>query len=227
MTLYFLVGFVPWMFFSPVVQGGGPLAGCDPCPANGLMIADRPDVAASLGTDLAWAVIALLTATIVLLAFRLATASRPRRRTLLPVYVPALLLTIPLLGFHGFAAGVLQLDAADAVGPRLDDRRSPAAALPFGFLLAIVQASLFAGERAEAADRRDRRQPERAAAARRSSPTRSTTPPLELVFRVDGATGSWTRAASRSPRRSPPTGARRAPSAARARRSRRSGTTRR
>ena len=111
MTLYFLVGFVPWMFFSPVVPGGAPLAGCDPCPANGLMIADRPTVAASFGTDLSWAVIALLTATIVVLVFRLVTASRPRRRTLLPVYVPALVLTVPILGFHGFAAGVLQLDA--------------------------------------------------------------------------------------------------------------------
>ena len=53
MSLYFLVGFVPWMFFSAVVQGGGPLAGCtDACPANALMIADRPDIAASLGPDL-------------------------------------------------------------------------------------------------------------------------------------------------------------------------------
>ena len=43
MTLYFMVAFVPWMFFSPVVPGGAPLAGCDPCPANGLMIADRPE----------------------------------------------------------------------------------------------------------------------------------------------------------------------------------------
>ena len=78
MSLYFLVGFVPWMFFSPVVQGGGPLAGCtEACPPNALMIADRPDLAASLGTDLAWAVIALLTATLVVLAVRLIQASWP------------------------------------------------------------------------------------------------------------------------------------------------------
>ena len=112
MSLYFLVAFVPWLFFSPVVSGGGPLFGCNAsCPANGLMIADRPDIAASFGSDMAWAVIALLTATVVLLAVRLATASRPRRRTLLPVYVPALVLSVPLLAFHGFAAGVLHLDA--------------------------------------------------------------------------------------------------------------------
>lgn len=85
MALYFLVAFVPWLFFSPVVNGGGPLFGCNAsCPANGLMIADRPNIAASFGSDMAWAVIVLLTAAIVLLAVRLATASRPRRRTLLP-----------------------------------------------------------------------------------------------------------------------------------------------
>jgi hypothetical protein len=37
-----LIVFAPWFFFSPVVSGGAPLAGCDAsCPANGLMIADR------------------------------------------------------------------------------------------------------------------------------------------------------------------------------------------
>ena len=33
-TLYFMVGFVPWMFFSPVVPGGAPLAGCDSVPGQ-------------------------------------------------------------------------------------------------------------------------------------------------------------------------------------------------
>ncbi len=145
MSLYFLVGFVPWIFFSPVVQGGGPLAGCtEACPPNALMIADRPEVAASLGTDLAWAVIALLTATLVVLAVRLIQASGPRRRTLLPVYVIALFFTLPALAFHGFAAGVLQLDAdtLSNLGWMLAVAR---ASLAFGLLLAIVQAGLFAG----------------------------------------------------------------------------------
>jgi hypothetical protein len=142
-TLYFLVGFVPWMFFSPVVPGGAPLAGCDPCPPNGLMIADRPNLAAGFGTDLSWAVIAIMTATIVLLVARLVMASRPRRRTLLPVYVPALVLTVPILGFHGFAAGILQLgpQTLSDAGWTIVFARS---ALPFGFLLAIALASLFA-----------------------------------------------------------------------------------
>jgi len=145
MTIYFAIGFVPWMLFSPVVQGGGPLAGCtEACPSNALMLADEPEIAASFGTDLAWVVIALLTATIVLLAFRLAQASRPRRRTLMPVYAIALLFTVPALVFHGFAAGVLQLEPATLsdLGWILAVAR---AALAYGLLLAILQASLFAG----------------------------------------------------------------------------------
>ena len=143
-TIYFLVAFVPWMFFSPVVAGGAPLAACDPCPANGLMIADRPSIAAGLGTDMVWAVIVLMVATIVCLVVRLAQASRPRRRTLLPVYVPALIVSIPVLVYHGLAAGMFDLDAdrVSTVGWVLVYARC---ALPFGFLLAIGQASLIAG----------------------------------------------------------------------------------
>jgi hypothetical protein len=70
-ALYLVIEFAPWFFFSPVVSGGAPLAGCnDSCPANGLMIADRPTLAAGLGTDLAWAVIALTSATIAWLVVR-------------------------------------------------------------------------------------------------------------------------------------------------------------
>ena len=140
MTLYFLVAYVPWLFFSPTVQGGAPLAGCDPCPANAVMIADDPKVAASLGISLTWTVIALLSATLVLLAYRIATASRPRRRALLPVYLPALLLTIVLLAFHGFRADVLTLDAHTLrnLGWGVVAARC---LMPVGFLLSIGQAS--------------------------------------------------------------------------------------
>ena len=184
MTLYFLVGFVPWIFFSPVAPGGGPLAACDPCPANGLMIADNPTVAASLGPDMAWAVIVLLTATIGILVFRLVTASRPRRRTLLPVYIPALLLTIPILGFHGFAAGVLDLDAdtlrdagwAVVIGRCL---------LPFGFLLAVVQASVFAGGALKRLMSQIGGHPS-ASRLREIVADALDDPSVELTFRVDG-----------------------------------------
>jgi hypothetical protein len=184
MALYFLVGFLPYLFFSPVLDGGAPLAHCNAsCPANGLMIADRPEIAAWSGTDLAWAVIALLTATIVVLVIRLATASRPRRRTLLPVYVPALVLTIPLLGFHGFAAGVLHLGAEtlDRAGWTVTISRI---AMPYGFLLAIVQASFFAGSALKRLIGRIGANPN-AAQLRESVADALDDPSVELVFRVD------------------------------------------
>jgi hypothetical protein len=44
--LYYLDRYVLWVLFSPVVYGGAPLAGCNAaCPANGLMIANRPSIA--------------------------------------------------------------------------------------------------------------------------------------------------------------------------------------
>jgi signal transduction histidine kinase len=188
MALYFLVGFVPWMFFSPVVSGGGPLFGCnESCPANGLMIADRPGVAAWDGGELAWAVIVLLTAAIVLLVVRLATASRPRRRTLLPVYVPALLLSVPLLAFHGFAAGVLDLGAEtlDDLGWTVTAAR---VAMPYGFLLAIAQASVFAGSALTQLMGHIGGNPN-AARLREIVADALDDPSVELAFRVDGDDG--------------------------------------
>jgi signal transduction histidine kinase len=144
-ALYPLLVFLPWFFFSPVVSGGAPLAGCNAsCPANALMIADRPKIAAGLGSGVPWLVIALATAAIVGLVVLLATASRPRQRALLPVYVPALMLTVPLLVFHGFTAGVFDIDAETRsdIGWFVTIGRS---ALPYGFLLAVALASAFAG----------------------------------------------------------------------------------
>jgi signal transduction histidine kinase len=188
MVLYFLVGFVPWLFFSPVVSGGGPLFACSAsCPANGLMIADRPEIAASLGTDLAWVVIALLTATIVLLGLRLATASRPRRRTLLPVYVPALVLSIPLLAFHGFAAGVIRFEpeVLSDLGWAITTAR---VAMPFGFLLAIAQASVFAGGALTRLMGQIGSHPS-APRLREIVAGALDDPSVELAFRVDGTDG--------------------------------------
>ncbi len=125
MTIYFLVEFVPWMFFSPTVQGGAPLAGCDPCPANGVMIADRPKIAASLGISLTWAVIVLLTATLV--AARL---PRRDREPATPAHPAAGLR--PRAGAHAAAADVPRLPGrrvharrAHAAPGRLGDRGRP------------------------------------------------------------------------------------------------------
>ena len=196
----------------PSCGGGGPLAGCtEACPGNALMLADEPEIAAGFGTDLAWVVIALLTATIVLLAFRLAQASRPRRRTLLPVYAIALLFTVPALAFHGFAAGVLQMEVATLsdLGWILAAGR---AALAYGSAARDPAGEPVRGQRVEAADRRARAATRARRACATRSPTPSTTRRSSSSSGSTAATGSSIPAVSRSPRRARATGARRASS---------------
>jgi signal transduction histidine kinase len=142
--LYFLAAIVPWLLFTPVIAGGAPLAGCTAaCPSNAFLVADRPTIAAPFGTDMSYGTIVIAIATLACLLYRLARSSRPRRRALLPVYVPAVLLTVPVLIFHGAVTRHLHLDPGtiDAVGWFLTVGW---VALPYGFLLAIVQTRFFA-----------------------------------------------------------------------------------
>src|SRR6185437_7797991 len=102
--------FLPWFLFSPYVSGGAPLAHCNAaCPANALMIADRPSIAAGLGRAEEIMLVAIAAAIIGAIVYRLDTATRPRRRALLPVYVPALFLTVPFGIFHAAGAGFIDL----------------------------------------------------------------------------------------------------------------------
>lgn len=144
-AFFILSSFLPWFLFSPVVSGGAPLAACNAaCPENALMIADRPGLADGAGTLEAYVAVALSAAIAVALVYRLATATRPRRRTLLPVYVPALVLTVVFgtfwLGFIDLVA--IEPQTRDVLGWFLTGGRS---ALSYGFLLAILQTTLFAG----------------------------------------------------------------------------------
>jgi signal transduction histidine kinase len=142
--LYFLVAVVPWLLFTPVISGSAPLAGCNgACPANALSIADRPSIAAPFGADMSWGTIAVSSATLAYLVYRLVTASRPRRRALLPVYVPAVMLTVPALIFHGAVVRHLHLSAATLSATKWS-LTFGWIALPYGFLLAIVLATFFA-----------------------------------------------------------------------------------
>ena len=136
--------FFPKLFFSPVVSGGGPVAGCNAaCPTNAFMIADRPTIADGLGSNISYLTLALGVATIALLSYRMATATRPRRRALMPVYVPAVLLTVPVLIFHGIVTQHLDLDPSTIsdVGWFLTVGR---ALIPYGFVLSIVVSTFFA-----------------------------------------------------------------------------------
>ena len=92
-----------------------PLADCDPaCPANGFMIADRPTLADGFLSEdfLAYYLLAAFSAFFVYLIYRLATATRPRRRALLPVYVPALLALVPVVVYYAVFVELVHVDAS-------------------------------------------------------------------------------------------------------------------
>jgi signal transduction histidine kinase len=184
MSGYFLVGFVPYLFFSPVVSGGAPLAGCNAeCPTNPLMIADRPTIAASFGSDLSYAVIVIMSATCACLTYRLVTASRPRRRALVPVYVPALVLSVPILVFHGVVTQLVSLtpEHLSRVGWFVTVARI---AQPYGFLLAVVLAAFFAAAALKTIVARMANGPN-ASELRTILADALDDPALEIAFRVD------------------------------------------
>jgi signal transduction histidine kinase len=140
-----LTSFLPWFLFSPYVAGASPLAHCNAaCPRNALMIADRPSIAAGLGKTEEILLVGVAAAIVAGIVYRLDTATRPRRRALLPVYVPALFLTIPFGIFHAVGAGFITLnsDAVRRLGWLVTAGRGTQ---PYGFLLAIVLATMFAG----------------------------------------------------------------------------------
>jgi signal transduction histidine kinase len=187
-SLYFLVAFGPYLFFSPYLSGGAPLAGCGAaCPDNAFTIADNPTVAASFGSDMSYWVIALMAATIACLLYRLATATGPRRRALVPVYVPALMLTVPVLVFHGIATQHLSLDpeTISDVGWVLTVGRT---LLPYGFLLAVVQATFFAAAALKTIVGRMSGSPS-ASQLRAILADALDDPSLEIAFKVDPAGG--------------------------------------
>jgi len=140
-----LTSFLPWFLFSPHVAGASPLAHCNSaCPTNSLMIADRPSIAAGLGRTEEILLVGVASAIVAAIVYRLDTATRPRRRALLPVYVPALLLTIPFGIFRAVGAGFVNLNA-DVVSRLGWAWTAGFGTLPYGFLLAIVLANMFAG----------------------------------------------------------------------------------
>ncbi len=136
--------FLPWALLAPEIAGRGPLAACHAaCPGNVLQIAADPGAVAFAYR---WATYSMLAMTVLVLAvysIRIATASRPRRRALIAVAATSLLFLPIFFVFH-FAGDVLHVDPATRevlawalVGIRV--------LLPVGFLVALLQADLFAG----------------------------------------------------------------------------------
>ncbi len=170
------------------MSGGGPIAGCNAaCPKNAFMIADRPTIADAFGSDFSYVVITVGAATLAVLFYRLATATRPRRRALIPVYVPAVMLTVPVLIFHGVVTHHLDLDPSTIsnVGWFLSVGR---ALLPFGFVLSIVVSTFFAAAALKMIVSRLVENPS-AAQLRATLVEALDDPSLEIGFRLEQAGG--------------------------------------
>ena len=186
-VLWFLP-FFPSLLFSPVVSGGGPIAGCnEACPTNAFMIAARPTIADAWGTDTSYVLLAVGAATLAVLFYRLATATRPRRRALIPVYVPAVMLTVPVLIFHGVVGDHLDVDPSTIsdVGWFLSVGR---ALLPYGFVLSIVVSTFFAATALKKIVTRLVENPS-ASQLRTTLADALDDPSLELGFRLEQAGG--------------------------------------
>src|SRR4051812_29969488 len=137
--------FLPWVLLSPVIAGGGPLAACVPgCPANALQVGSvGAGTLELLGRWEIYVGLATTLAVLVVYALRLRTASRPRRRALVAVTSTSLLFMPAFFAFH-FSSWILEADPStvQALGWGLLATRI---LLPVGFLVALLQADLFAG----------------------------------------------------------------------------------
>ena len=139
-----VVGFVPWFFLSPTINGGTFLARCTAeCPPNALMIADRPDVAGHFATVEEVFRVLFAIAMVALLVSRLVLATRPRRRILAPVYAVGCvwIAVFGLFGAIGYFA-VTEQRLIDTLGWFLTGTR---VALPLAFALALLLAQTYAG----------------------------------------------------------------------------------
>src|SRR6185312_15325205 len=108
-----------------------------------LQVASAPTVVEVAGKTETYGLLAITVAVFVVYLARLRTASKPQRRSLAAVAVTSLLL-LPAWFASAFAAGILELAPAtlDTLAWGVVATR---ALLPVGFLIALVQAELFAG----------------------------------------------------------------------------------
>jgi signal transduction histidine kinase len=136
--------FLPWALGSPVIAGGGPLSGCVPaCPENVLQVGSAPRLVETLGRWETYTGIVVTIATLAIYVSHLRAASHPRRRALIAVASSSLLF-LPIFFAYHVSAQILKVDPGTletmswfVVGARV--------LLPVGFLLALLQAELFAG----------------------------------------------------------------------------------
>ena len=185
-----LASYVPSLLFSPIVSGNFPQAACNAaCPANAFMIADRPTLADGLfSTEISIYIrFAVRSAICVYLIYRLATATKPRRRALVPVYVPVLIAIAPILVSYVARLGLVHLDAG-ALSKLGWLGTIGVGALPYGFLLSVVASTFFAAEALKMIVSRLVGSPS-AAQLRATLANALDDPALELGFRLERGGG--------------------------------------
>jgi signal transduction histidine kinase len=144
LTATFVLGYYPWVLFSPEVHGNTPLSRCtDSCPQN-LLFLNQPDLARLFhATSSVFRLVYAFTF-LAVLVYRLVTASRPRRRALMAVSSSTALWLVSLAGYS-LAVAATGADSRTSIAFGLVGVTVARVTLPLGFLAAPVQAHAFAG----------------------------------------------------------------------------------
>ena len=132
------------LLLSPWLVGEGPLAACGgPCPENPFQVGSEPQLLETLARFVTYVGLAVVAGIAVVWIRRFRAATRPQRRTLLPVALSSLLLVPALFSFYfsvlviGVGADTFEALSWVLIGMWI--------LFPLGFAAALVQADLFAG----------------------------------------------------------------------------------
>lgn len=132
------------LLFSPTLAGDGPLAACSgPCPDNPFQIGSQLQVLEGVARLVTYVGLAVVAGIAAVWIRRFRAATRPQRRTLVPVAASSLLL-VPALFVVYFSVLVLGVNGGtqDALWWMLVGMWI---LFPLGFAVALLQADLFAG----------------------------------------------------------------------------------
>ncbi|MET0513519.1 MAG: histidine kinase [Thermoleophilaceae bacterium] len=138
-----LLGYLPRFLLSVDISGATPLARCDSgCPPNHLMLASEPGVANVFQDIERWGRVAITLLIVGVLSGRFLRASRPRRRTLLPVYAALGLWLISFAVYNTAVNANVSVDVLDRIGLGVTVSRL---LYPLAFIAALVLARAYAG----------------------------------------------------------------------------------
>ena len=132
------------LLFSPTLAGEGPLAACSgPCPDNPFQIGSQPQFLDGVARLVTYVGLTVVAGIAIIWIRRFRAATRPQRRTLVPVAASSLLL-VPALFVVYFSVLVLEVggDTYETLSWLLVGMWI---LFPLGFAVALLQADLFAG----------------------------------------------------------------------------------